>query len=525
MSSIMKTMNKYNSLALKLWTEEHACFLEGAFVQKIQQPSRRELLLVLRNKGESKKLYINIHPDFFHLCFINDKNINSHPCLEQNSNNHPPMFCMQLRKHLEGQKIQRAAVVQYERILELYFDSFDEFGSKTPLCLALELMGKHSNIILYNNDTNVILGCAHNVSSGKSRERELSGGLPYIYPPKQKKNDFLKQYQNGILRGELAKDYHYFSAALAEAINNDFIKAKEILTDQKVALDALKTVYSCGANSCHGINDVICNYFSKHLCDFQIQVLKNTLKLNVQKEIRKIKKSIASLGLNNDEKQFLYKQKGDLILQNIYNIKKGDEKFQTRDMIIELDVSRSPSENAQRYYSLYSKTKTAGLKREELLKERNEKLLYFKEIDFSIDNSCTIDDLKQVEEELGLKKAVLSSKSHKAKIEIDRYEIEGGQIYIGKNNKQNDYIVSKIAAAEDYWFHVLNTPGSHVLLKVQGEPNENQLLEAATLAKYYSTARDNAKASVIYTKRKYIKKPPNTFLGYVTYKNEKEIVV
>jgi len=499
-----KRMNKFNSLALKLWSEEHFSFLEGAFVQKIQQPSRREIVLTLRNKGETKKLYINIHPEFFHLCFKN--NIENAPA-------HPPMFCMQLRKHLESQRIQRVCAVKHERILELYFNSYDEFGSKIPLCLAIELMGKHSNIILYNFDTNVILGCAHNISSEKSRERELSGGLPYIYPPKQQKTDLLNI---DAPQGNLSSDFYYLSHPLAQAVNHDFTKAKEILTNKNAALDALKIVYKNEKD----INTIICNYFSEFINDSRIQNIKNTLNTYIEKEIRKTEKSIAALENNTDEKITLHKQKGDLILQNIYKIKRGDEFFEIDGLKIKLDLTKSPSENAQKYYALYSKAKTAKTKQEELSQEKTAKLNYLKEVEFAIQTCQNLDELAQIEEELGINKA----QKAKVKPEIEKRQIGNATIYIGKNNKQNDYIVSKLASPEDLWFHALNTPGSHVLLKSQN-PAPDELLEAAKLAKEYSTAKNNAKASIIYTKRKYLKKPPQSFLGYVTYRNEREIVV
>ena len=172
-------MITYDSLTLKLWLEQNRDFLLNSRVQKIQQPTRRDFVFSLRNSGKTKKLYVNINPQYYHVCFMNketeNKRLISIPAK-------PPMFCMLLRKYLENARIIRVNQPEFERILEFYFETYNELSEKIYLCLAIELMGKYSNVILYNYDTNIILGCAHNVGAEKSREREMAGGLPYVYP-------------------------------------------------------------------------------------------------------------------------------------------------------------------------------------------------------------------------------------------------------------------------------------------------------------------------------------------------------
>ena len=167
-------------ITLQKFFEENIDFVIGARLQKIQQPTRRDFIFQLRNNGESRKFYININPQFYHVTFMSKEN-------EERRNlvipKQPPMFCMLLRKYLEGCKISDACVIEGERILELHFETMDEFSQKRSLCLCIELMGKHSNVILYDRETKIIIGCAHNVGPEKSRYRELQGGLTYIYPP------------------------------------------------------------------------------------------------------------------------------------------------------------------------------------------------------------------------------------------------------------------------------------------------------------------------------------------------------
>ena len=167
-------------LTLKAFFIENIDFIIGARLQKIQQPTRKDFIFSLRNNAESRKLYININPQIYHICFASAENLERRNLIIPQK---PPMFCMLLRKYLEGCRIFDAKVVDNERIIEFHFEIMDEFSQNRSLCLCVELMGKHSNIILYDRDTSIIIGCAHNVGSEKSRYRELQGGLKYIYPP------------------------------------------------------------------------------------------------------------------------------------------------------------------------------------------------------------------------------------------------------------------------------------------------------------------------------------------------------
>ena len=183
-------MYSFDSLTLKYFYFENKDFINGSIVQKIQLPSRYEVILTIRNLelAQNKKLYININPKYPHICFINDKSqYLRNIVIPQN----PPMFCMQLRKYLNGSKIKDFKYIEYDRILEFYFDYYNEIGSLTKICMSVEFMGKYSNVILYNAQNKTIIGVAHNVSQDKSSVRELYGGIKYIYPPLKQKLDIL----------------------------------------------------------------------------------------------------------------------------------------------------------------------------------------------------------------------------------------------------------------------------------------------------------------------------------------------
>jgi len=543
-------MINLDALTLKLFCEENNDFFTGARIQKIQQPNRSEMIFYIRNWGETKKLYINFNPNFYHICFM------SKTCETRRDIHIPklaPMFCMLLRKYIQNAKIIKVEVPKYERIFEIYFEYFDELNEKIQLCLAVELMGKYSNVILYNYDTNVIIGCAHNVSSEKSRERELYGMLPYVYPAKQKKKDLLKikydTFKNNLDLNNIARSvsekYHYFTMSFVQDLvdsMSDF--SIEGLYDILKSVLCQNNYYPCIAKdyskyyvikfpdiiSCPSINDMIDEYFSYH----QLKILTNNLRLKIIKQLNIQIEKLNNLKFKQDlqiqkfDKALLYKTKADVIMSNLYCLKQGDKTvklydFEGKEMEIDFEENLSPIENANRYYSLYKKTKTAYEHAMNMSEETNLQILYFEELKYYTENSSDIKDLNDILNELSEEKNI----NEDNKQQIDSIEFKGTRIYVGKNKKQNDYILSKLSSPEDLWFHPLNAPGAHVIVKrtnLKDEVSDEVLLKAAQITKEYSSQKNNSKTSIIYTKRKYVKKANNK-LAFVTYKNETEIIV
>lgn len=562
-----------DSLILEEFYNENKDFFENAKVQKIQQPTRKEIILQLRKNaqtgGETKKFYININPEYHHVCFMSKDN-EKRRCLEIPKQ--PPMFCMLLRKHMEGAKILKINKPENERILELFFENYNELGDRIEECLSIELMGKHSNIVLYNTDNNIILGCAHNIGSEKSKERELAGGLPYIYPPKQNKKNLLMTrfdwFESALLKSNdsikksISSRYFSLSQIMIEDICKQIdVNADEIAKDIKKE-DAQKlfvalheffekqnknyTVskdyekYSCVLElekKYDSINELLDDYFSFHIEKNIVLSMKTSLNTKINKELKKLNNTLKNQQkqLEKEEKAKLYMLKGNLLTANAYQLKKGEKitalkDYETEEMIeIELDENMTPIENANRYFALYNKTKKACQIAKEMSDETLTEINYYKEILYSIEEANTPEELKEITEEFEPETKQIHNKKNKSdsQISIEKKEINSFTIYVGKNHKQNDYLYSKISSPNDMWFHVLNTPGSHVIIKSQNKttPDDNTILEAAKLAKQYSTAKNSSKVPVVYTLRKYIKRPQNTKSGFVVYKNETEIVV
>ena len=473
-------MITFDYYTLAEFLKEQKEFFLGARISKIQQPTRREFIFILRNNSETRQLYVNINPQFYHVCFMSKEN-QARRVLEIPQK--PPMFCMLLRKYLENSRIAKVNLPEGERILEIFIETYSEVGEKIYLCLAFEFMGKHSNVILYNYDTNVIIGCAHNVGSEKSREREIFGGIPYVYPPKQ--NSVLKKW------------------------------------DSLIEVEAITS----------SVNNLIDDYYATQIANDKFRVLKGNYSSIISQKLKKVTKSLKQMEykLLSDSDSDKYRLWGDLIMANLYALKDFSNVVSVYDyendkqIELKLDETKTLKDNATQFYKLYNKAKIARNKLNELIEESNTKKEYFEQVLYSINSAQNIEDLFEITPEV-IENTDRKESKNKIQDVLMIEESDGSRIYIGKNNKQNDYIISKLATEDDLWFHVHNCAGSHILLKTQNVTDE-LILKCAKLAKEYSSVKDSSKIGVIYTKRKYIRKPPASPLGYVTYKNEKEIVL
>lgn len=470
-------MITFDSLTLKAWLEENQEYLKGARIQKIQQPTRRDFVFSIRKGGETKKLYININPQCYHVCFMNKEN-EAKRLIEIPQK--PPMFCMLLRKYLENAVISKVEQPPYERILELYIETFNELSEKIYLCLAIELMGKHSNVILYSYDTNMIIGCAHNVGAEKSKEREMAGGLPYIYPPGRPKNWYSNE-------------------------NSLFVE-------------------------CDDFNSKIDDYYAECIHNDKFKKIQDTYKQLITRRLKKDENSLKKM-MYRLEKEFnadKYRLYGDLIMANLYNLKdyskfvKVYDYENNKDITIELDETRTLKDNANKFYKLYNKGKTSVEKLTELTDNLRNSINYYEQILYSLEIASSVEDLFEITSEIETEKEKKSVK--KSAVEPLELNIDGCKVFVGRNNRQNDYIVSKLSRDEDIWLHTKDCAGSHVLLRCDN-PSDELILKCAELAKEYSKGKNSSKVGVIYTKRKYLKKPPAANLGYVTYKNEREIIL
>lgn len=524
-------MAKIDSLILKLFEIENKDFLIGSYLQKVRQASKSEIILTFRSGGIVKNVSINIAPEFNYIAFTEE--IGQMPKVA-------PMFCMLLRKYLQSSRLVDFRVVDYERIIEFHFNSYDEIGSLSPLCLAVELMGKHSNIILYNQKTGIILGCAHNISQEKSSVRELWGGIKYSYPPAQNKIDILCDSFGGFasliyglnglddITSSISGKYFYFTKKLLEKVVFS-LGFESVLEEPVLLFEALQKISKMSDiafikqmyDMQNTVNDFILrNFVSKFEYDVFLKK-QNKLRRKIEAEISKRNKVLSALP--SVQKQEKYKLWGDLIFANLHNITPLQDILEIDNEQIPLDTKIGASATAQKYYKLYQKEKQGAKFKEEFASIAKSEKEYFEEILFDIDVAKTQEELDEIESLF-----VVDKNNAQIKPKVQEINHNGWRIYIGKNAKQNDYLLSKIARGEDFWFHALNAPSCHLILKQTNDkkaPDKEILEFCALLVKENSKYKNSGKSSIIYTKRKYLKKPTAKQLGLVIYSMETEIVI
>ena len=558
-----------DSLTLKAFLNENSHIFTNAYVQKVKQPSRKELLLVLRNYSKSFRFYINIDAFYYHIAFLSLEDIEKR---QIETPKQALMFCMLLRKYIENSKIIKINQPKHERIIELFFETINDNFKTERLVLAIELMGKHSNIILYNFDTKIILGSIHNVGKEKSQYREVFGNLPYIYPNKKEKIDInkisfedffdkisssqipIKNFLNENFY-DITNDFAAKLLSTFDQFNKDSKKNVEYLYNKLIDYINLKDIKpgyddSYKAFSIFGfcnkkvltVNEMLNDYYQFYILENKFNSLKQKIITNLNKETKKLETNILNvqIELNDTKKSDIYKQYADLLMMNIYNLRdiKNQkevvlEDFNTNEKIkIKLDDTLSITDNANKYYKKYSKLK----KSKDFLNERldllNNRLEKIREINHYVNIANDVCDLEQILETIDSKNNQISpqkqDKNKKNKINIETMEISGYTLFIGKNDKQNDYILSKLSNANDFWFHIKDAPSAHIIVK-----NNNKLemlpdaiiLNVAKILKNISYGQKASKVSIIYTMKKHVNKGTSKGLAFVTYSNEKEIVI
>lgn len=558
-----------DSLTLKAFLNENSHIFTNAYVQKVKQPSRKELLLVLRNYGKSFRFYINIDAFYYHIAFLSLEDIEKR---QIETPKQALMFCMLLRKYIENSKIIKINQPSHERIVELFFETTNDNFKTERLVLAIELMGKHSNIILYNFDTKMILGSIHNVGKEKSQYREVFGNLPYIYPNKKEKIDICKiSFENFFEKisvsqipiknflnenfyditndfaTKLLSSFEYFKQDCEKDVQNLFLKLLDCINLKQInpsCDENYKTfsIFGFCNKKFSSVNEMLNNYYEFYVLENKFNSLKQKITTNLNKETKKLETNIlnARIELNDTKKSDKYKQYADLLMMNLYNLKDTKnqkevvlEDFNTNEKIkIKLDETLNTIDNANRYYKKYNKLK----KSKEFLNERlnflDNKLEKIKETNHYVNIASSVYDLEQIwetmESETKTKNKHTEKKNKDKKINIETKDINGHILFIGKNDKQNDYILSKLSTSNDFWFHIKDAPSAHIIVKnsnkLENLPND-VVFKVAKLLKNISFGEKASKVSIIYTFRKYVNKGTSKGLAFVTYSNEKEIVV
>lgn len=571
----------FDGIVTKCVAAELNDILIGGRIEKIFQPEPDEIIINIRAKGQNIKLLMSASPNYPRIHITSSTKEN--PMV-------PPVFCMLLRKHLSGGKVTGIEFKDFERIIGICVESANELGDLTTKKLLIEIMGRHSNIILLNGEDKILDSIKH-VSNDISSVREIMPARLYTLPPSQDKTNPEILDADALFEGAdalggssvesfLLNNIKGFSPLICREICHFAgIEGKypvsalteEMLAGLKASLSSIiNKIKNCSfkpiiiykdkslqipydfhcftllqytatrefANISEALEEY---YYSKDRTERLKQKKADLLKV-LGSSIDRCKKKIA---LQNEklrevadrEKLRLY---GELITANIYCIPNKSKSVRllnyysenNESIKIKLDENLTPQDNAQKYYKMYAKAKNAYIHTNRQLIESNNELEYLESVLQLLENCSSLQDIGEIRQELSeqgyvsQKTRKSSPKKVKASPPMHYMSSDGLDIFVGKNNRQNDLLTMKTASSNDIWLHTRNIPGSHVIIKkLQNDIPDSTLLEAAMLAAYYSKSKYSANVPVDYTTVRNVKKPSGAKPGMVNYENFKTIIV
>lgn len=541
--------------------------LTGGKIEKIYQPEADEIVLNVHSGRENYKLYIS----------SNSSHARMHLITDTTSNPLNPMgFCMLLRKHLQGGRITAVQQKDSERIVELFVDTINELGFSVNKKLIVEIMGKHSNIIIVDLASNKIIDSIKRISIDVNRYRQLLPGQQYVYPPTQGKvpyygiteaqlESFTENASDHSAKALLA-NIQGISPLIAEEIVyrsgrqgvslfqvlNDFVSKissdppapnvylQEDGTPFEFHLFPLLTLSEYYRElRFSDISEAISYYYSNKSSSNRIRQKTSDLDRAVGNSLDKLylKKQRLSEDLLKAENSDVYRLYGELLTSNLHQIKQGVAQAEVLDyyknemITILLDPRFSPNQNAQRYYKKYSKAKTAITEKNIQLGEANADIAYLESVLSYLEKAASIEEIEELRQELieggYLKKKKNNFKPGKSKPAPFQYSTSDGfRVLVGRNNKENDILTFKTASGKDLWFHTKDIPGSHVILFTDGKSvTETAIFEAAALAAYHSKGRESENVPVDYTQVRHVKKPSGAKPGMVIFVDNKTVYV
>ena len=573
----------FDGLVLSSVCNELENKLAGGRIERVYQPGKVELQILIYKPGARFRLLLSADPQNARV------HLTSSPAANPA---HPPLFCMVLRKHLEGGRIAAFHQPGLERVLVIKVDSRDELGFPAEKHLICEIMGRHSNIILYDPSTKTVVDGIKRYTHAVSRFREILPGRPYLFPPAQDKLDPLaldeEQFRRACLetnlntplpqvlqrrfaglstiscreiiyRAGLSPDMpldqcgDYELRVIWDSFHRIFVEAGQgrfansLATGKKGELldFAALELSHLGSGNKHGeMNTLLDSFFTAKSNQERLDREKRTINSLLNKKTTRLDKKLNLYSRDYDdtagaEKNQLY---GELLTANLYRLQKGRllvtlENYQEEDLPlvdIPLDAALTPVENAQAYFKKYNKAKRKRQALTALITQTREELDYLEGIKAAVDYATEQNELQEIRQELaeeGYLKRPLPQKRPKKKKEKQRprphafVSDDGFTLFVGKNNKQNDYLTMKMAQGEDIWLHAKDIPGAHVIIRTEGkEIPAATLLQAAELAALFSQAGKSKSVPVDYTRRKYVRKPKGARPGMVTYERQKTIM-
>lgn len=529
-------------------------------ISKIHQPYENEVVLVIRQHGKNQKLLLSAHPSYARIQLTQ---------MDYKNPEQPPTFCTSLRKYLDGAILENIEQIGNDRIVHFSFSKRNELGDLEKIVLIVEIMGRHSAVILLNKETGLIIDCMKHVGSSQNTYRQLLPGAVYIAPPNQEKynpflidrtilfdllstsdsvdTSFLQTHFQGLGR-ETAQEISFLlqqnpqekvktwttffetvanhtQPTLTKKDNKEFFTPipYTVLGDEQQSFDYLSEL----------LDAFYVGKAEKDRVKQQMGAIEKRIENELKKNKQKLKKLEQSL-LETDHAEII-RQKGELLHTFSYQINRGQKEAilpnyyqEDQEIKIALNPALSPHQNAQKYFQKYQKMKNSvSILREQIAQTKLE-IDYLESVLSQLELASPL-DLEVLQEELLAQGFIKrSSKQRKKKIhksQPERYfSTDGDLILVGKNNLQNDQLTLRTAKKTDVWLHAKNIPGSHVIIK-NSEPSEQTLIEAAQLAAYFSKYRLSASVPVDYVQVKHVHKPNGAKPGYVIYEKQKTLSV
>lgn len=565
----------FDGITVSAITKELQETLTGGRIAKIAQPEADELLLTIKSSKGQQRLYISASASL-PLVYLTDEN--------KPSPMTAPNFCMLLRKHVGNGKITSISQPGLERIIMMNIEHLDEMGDLRQKKLIIEIMGKHSNIIFCDEDGMIIDSIKH-VSAQMSSVREVLPGRKYFIPDTMQKHDPLSveeaDFKNILLTKPMPlskaiyTSFTGISPVAAEEISylaglDSRVPASELDTDVLTHLFRQFSYYmdeirlkeyhpviyykdhtpvefnavtlshygDCESESFDSISKVLSTYYATKNTITRIRQKSADLRHVVQTALERNHKKfdLQSRQLKDTEKREKYKIYGELINTYGYGLEPGAKSltclnyYTNEEITIPLDSTMNPQENSQKYFARYNKQKRTFEALSTLIQETSDDIQYLDSISNALDIAMSEADLAQIKEEL-TQSGYIRRKYTKKKVKLTSKPLhylssDGYDIYVGKNNLQNDELTFSFANGGDWWFHAKDAPGSHVIVKANGEELPDRVFEeAGKLAAYYSKNKGSDKVEIDYVEKKHVKKPNGTKPGFVVYYTNYSLVI
>lgn len=536
----------FDGFFLHHMVEELRSELVNGRIQKINQPFEQELVLQIRSNRQSHRLLLSAHPVFGRIQLTQTTFENPAQ---------PSTFIMVLRKYLQGAMIESIEQVENDRIVEITVSNKNEIGDHIQATLIIEIMGKHSNILLVDKSSHKILEVIKHVGFSQNSYRTLLPGSTYIAPPsteslnpftvKDEKlfeilqtNELTAKNLQSLFQG-LGRDT---ATELERLLVSDKLSTFRNFFRQETKPFLTETSFSpvpfvnLVGEPFTSLSDLLDTYYKdkaeRDRVKQQASELIRRVENELQKNRHKLKKQEKELLATDNAEEF--RQKGELLTTFLHQVPNDqdqvvlDNYYTNQPITIALDKALTPSQNAQRYFKRYQKLKEAVKYLTELIEETKATILYLESVE-TVLNQAGLEEIAEIREELiqtGFIRRRQREKIQKRK-KPEQYLASDGKtiIYVGRNNLQNEELTFKIARKEELWFHAKNIPGSHVVISGNLNPSDEVKTDAAELAAYFSKGRLSNLVQVDMIEVKKLNKPTGGKPGFVTYTGQKTLRV